>query len=52
MLSPQSDGFSLLGFEVFIALFILDPEIESAEASQVRNPKLFNISFLDFCRVS
>lgn len=45
MLSPQSDGFSLLGFEVFIALFISGPEIESPKTSQVRHPKFFNISF-------
>lgn len=41
VLKPQNDGFSLLGFVVFIALFILDAEIESPKTSEVRNPKLF-----------
>lgn len=53
MLRPQNDGFSLLGFVVFIALFILDPEMESPKTSEARNPELFffNILCLDFCLV-
>lgn len=41
MLRPQNNGFSLLGFVVFIALFILDPEMESPKTSEARNPELF-----------
>lgn len=41
MHSPQNDGFSLLGFVVFIAVFILEPEMGSPKTSEVRNPELF-----------
>lgn len=38
---PQNDGFGLVSFVVFIALLILDSEMESPKTSEVRNPELF-----------
>lgn len=40
MLRPQNEA---LGFVVFIALFILDPEMESPKTSEAGNPELYPI---------